>query len=162
MIENIQSPKQQERQPLGRRVPADGPAEQRCPSGDERARKMSAAPARRSTPGCRTIRTRRSHASTPADSTRPCRMPPGQKPGNGIPYFVPGCELSKYRREHDGVAKQDRDQRLPPVHPRRDQPRRHHIGRNAVRHRDPKRGVVIGRPVALCDRHRREVFVVKG
>ena len=52
-------------------------------------------------------------------------------------------------------------ERLPPVHARRDQPRREHVGRDAVRHRDPQRRVVVGRPVAPRDRHRREVVVVE-
>ena len=41
------------------------------------------------------------------------------KTGNGMPYFVPGCELSRIGTQHDHVAEQDRDQRLPPVHARR-------------------------------------------
>ena len=81
--------------------------------------------------------------------------------GNGMPYFVPGCEFSRIGIEDDGVAEQDREQRLPPVHARRHQPRRQHVGRDAVRHADPQRGVVVGRPVAARQRHRREVVVVE-
>ena len=54
------------------------------------------------------------------------------------------------RHEHDRVAEQDREQRLPPVHALRHQARRQHVGRDAVRHRDPQRGVVVGRPVAAA------------
>ena len=83
------------------------------------------------------------------------------KTGNGMPYFVPGCELSRIGIEHDRVAEHDREERLPPVHAGRDQPRRQHVGRDAVRHADPQRRVVVGRPVAPRDRHRREVVVVE-
>ena len=38
--------------------------------------------------------------------------------GNGMPYFVPGCELSRIGIEDDRVAEQDRDERLPPAHAR--------------------------------------------
>ena len=84
-----------------------------------------------------------------------------QKPETECRTLVPGCELSKYRSEHDRIAEQDREQRLPPVHPRRDQPRRHHIGRDAMGHRDPQCGVVVRRPVAFRDRHGCEVFVIE-
>ena len=75
--------------------------------------------------------------------------------------FRSRMRIEQDRREHDRVAEQDRDQRLPPVHPGRDQARRHHIRRYAVRHRDPQRGVVVRRPVAFCDRNGREVFVIE-
>jgi len=67
--------------------------------------------------------------------------------------------VQQNRNQHDRVAKQDRDQRLPPVHARADQSRRKHVSRNAMRHADPKRGVVIRRPVALGNLDRREVAI---
>ena len=30
-----------------------------------------------------------------------------------------------------------------------------------MRHADPERGIIVGSPVALLDRHRREVFVIE-
>ena len=54
--------------------------------------------------------------------------------------------------EHDRVAEQDREERLPPVHARGHQARREHVGRDAVRHADPEGGVVVGRPVAAGHR----------
>ena len=65
------------------------------------------------------------------------------------------------RDEHDRVAEQDREERLRPVHAGRHQPRRQHVGGNAVRHADPQRGVVVGRPVAARQRHRRQILVVE-
>src|SRR5437867_11086583 len=54
--------------------------------------------------------------------------------GNVIPYFVPGCELSRDGGEDDRVAQQDGDERLRPAHARRHQPRREHVRGDAVRH----------------------------
>ena len=65
------------------------------------------------------------------------------------------------RNQHDRVAQQNRDQRLPPVHARADQPRREHVRRNTMRHADPQRRIVVGGPVALRDRDRRQVRVVE-
>ena len=65
------------------------------------------------------------------------------------------------RDEHDRVAEQDREQRLRPVHAGRHQPRRQHVGRDAVRHADPQRGVVVGRPGAPRQRDRRQILVVE-
>ena len=78
-----------------------------------------------------------------------------------MPYFVPGCEFEQDRDQHDGVAEQNREERLRPVHAGRHQPRRQHVGRDAVRHADPERGVVVGGPVAPRERDRREVVVVE-
>ena len=50
--------------------------------------------------------------------------------------------------QDDGVAEEDGEERLRPVHARRHQTRGEHVGRNAVRHADPQRGVVVGGPVA--------------
>src|ERR1051326_3203964 len=65
------------------------------------------------------------------------------------------------RDQHDGVAEEDRDQRLPPVHARADQTRRKHVRRDAVRHADPKRGVVVSGPVAPRDGNGREIAIVE-
>ena len=61
--------------------------------------------------------------------------------------------------QDDRVAEQDGDQRLPPVHAGADQSRRQHVSRNAVRHADPERGIVIGRPIAVGNFDRREVAI---
>ena len=56
----------------------------------------------------------------------------------------------------------DGEERLPPAHARGHQACRQHVGRDAVRHADPQRGVVVGRPGAAGERNRREVVVVEG
>ena len=63
------------------------------------------------------------------------------------------------RHEHDGVTEQNRDQRLRPVHAGGHQAGRQHVGRDAVRHADPQRGVVICGPVAFENWNRREITV---
>src|SRR5262245_23119125 len=65
------------------------------------------------------------------------------------------------RNEYDRVAEENRDQCLPPVHPRSNKARGQHIGWDAVRHADPERGIVVGRPVAPRDRNWGEILVVK-
>ena len=50
------------------------------------------------------------------------------------------------RREDDRVAEEDREERLLPVHPGVHEARSQHVGRDAVRHRNPESGVVVGRP----------------
>ncbi len=63
------------------------------------------------------------------------------------------------RRQHYRVAEQNRNQGLPPVHARADQSRRQHVSRNAVRHADPKRRIVVGRPVTFRNFDRRQVAI---
>src|ERR1041384_6283366 len=67
--------------------------------------------------------------------------------------------VKQNRNQHDRVAEQDRDQRLPPVHARADQSRRKHVSRNAVRHADPERSIVVRRPVPIRDFDRREIAI---
>ena len=73
--------------------------------------------------------------------------------------FGPGVGVQHHRNQHDQVSEADREQRLPPVHPDRDEPAGHHVRRDAVRHRDPQRGVVVRRPGAARCRDRGEVGV---
>lgn len=61
--------------------------------------------------------------------------------------------------QNNDVAKEDRDYRLPPVHSGTDQSRREHVSGNTVRHANPKRGVVVGGPIAPRDRHRSQIVV---
>src|SRR5262249_4117380 len=75
------------------------------------------------------------------------------------PVLRTRMRVQQYRHEHYRVPKQNRGQRLPPVHARADQPRRKHVGRDAMRHTDPERGVVIRGPVSAADWNRSEVFV---
>ena len=81
--------------------------------------------------------------------------------GKGMPYFVPGCEFRRIGDEHDRVAEEDREERLLPVHPAVHEARGQHVRRDAVRHRDPQRRVVVRRPGASGDRNRGEILVVE-
>src|SRR5205807_2204567 len=63
---------------------------------------------------------------------------------------------------HDTVAEQDCNQCLPPIHTSADQSRRQHVRWNAVRHADPKRGVVVGGPVPIGNLYGREVAIEEG
>jgi hypothetical protein len=62
-------------------------------------------------------------------------------------------------QEDNRVADEDREQRLPPVHARADEPGRQHVRRDAVRHGDPERRVRVRAPRTLRDLRRREVLV---
>ena len=70
-----------------------------------------------------------------------------------------GVAVQQHRHQHDHVGERDRDERLHPVHPERDQAGGQHVGRDAVGHPDPQRRVVVGGPGAPLDRHGREVAV---
>ena len=79
--------------------------------------------------------------------------------GNDTPYFVPACALRIIGSEHDGVAEQNGEHRLPPRHPLLHQPGRERVGRDDHAHADPQRGDVIGRPRAPRQRRRREIGI---
>ena len=70
----------------------------------------------------------------------------------------PGVGVQDHRDQHDRVAQEDRQDRLPPVHPLGDQRRGQHVGRDAGRHRDPEGRDVLGAPPPL----RREVGARSG
>ena len=73
-------------------------------------------------------------------------------PGAGVP-------VEDQRDQHDGVAQQDHQQALPPVHPRLDQARRQHVRRDANAHPHPQRRNVPAVPRTLGEGRRRQVFV---
>ena len=75
--------------------------------------------------------------------------------------FRAGMGVEEDRDEDDRVAEEDREQRLLPVHPAVHEARGQHVRRDAVRHRDPQRRVVVGRPGAPGDGDGREIFVIK-
>ena len=71
----------------------------------------------------------------------------------------PGVGVEDHRHQDDRVAQEDREDRLPPVHPLGDQRRGEHVGRDAGRHRDPERGDVLRAPAPLLERRRGEVGI---
>jgi len=64
-----------------------------------------------------------------------------------------------HRHEHDQVAEEDGDHRLPPAHAALDQPGGEHVGGDADREPDPQRGHVVGGPRPLRGARRSEVTV---
>ena len=158
--EDVQAPEEQERQPFGRRVAADPAAEQIRPAGndgaEERLQRFAADPRLDAEPAAGherphqrgKIRTDRAVGDAREDWKRDAVL----RPWMGV---------EQDWNEDDGVAEEDGDERLPPVHAARHQPRREHVGRDAVRHADPQRRVVVGRPGACGERNRREVVVVE-
>ena len=78
-----------------------------------------------------------------------------------MPYFVPGCEFSEDRHEHDHVAERIVTSACHQLMPGAMRPDGEHVGRDAVGHRDPQRRVRVRRPGALLELRRREVLVVE-
>ena len=73
-----------------------------------------------------------------------------QQDGERDAVLRAGVRVEAHRDEHDRVAEQDGDHRLPPVHPRLDQPAGERVGRDDDAHPDPQRRDVPGRPGALA------------
>ena len=157
---DVQAPEKQERQPLCRRVAAETAAQQHRPAGnhagEERVQRLAADPRLDAEPSARD---QRAHQRRQVRADRSVRGTRENRERDAV--LRAWMRVEQDREENDRVAEEDRDERLPPVHARGHQPRRQHVGRDAVRHGDPQRRVVVGRPVAPRDRHRREVFVVE-
>ena len=157
---DVQPPEQQEGEPLGRRVPVEAGAEQRVPAGHDRSKermeRFAADPGLDAEPAAGD---QRAHQCGQVRADRAVRGTREDRKRNAVAGAR--VRVEQDRDQHDRVAEEDRDERLPPVHAGRHQPRREHVGGNAVRHADPQRGVVVGRPRAPRDRQRREVLVVE-
>ena len=136
-----------------------GVARHRGPAGPRRARPARRARARRSRSGSRTSRTRRSRAASPGRWRRARRSSRGTAPGKEMPYLRAGVRVEDHRHQHDGVAEEDRDHRLPPVHPLLHQAGGERVGGDHDAHPDPERGDVVGGPGAPLRRRRREVRI---
>jgi hypothetical protein len=67
----------------------------------------------------------------------------------------------QHRHQHDQVAEQHGEHRLPRRHALLDQPGREHVRRDVHHHADPQRREVIPAPRALRGGGRREVVVVQ-
>jgi hypothetical protein len=72
-----------------------------------------------------------------------------------------GVRIQEDRHKHNRVPQQNRAQRLFPAHSRADQSGGQHVGRNAMRHRDPQRREVVCAPRTLLGARRSQVLVVK-
>ena len=68
-----------------------------------------------------------------------------------------GMSVENHRYEHDRVAEQNGDHRLPPVHARFDETSGERVGRDHHAHPDPERGDVPGGPGAFLDGCRCEI-----
>ena len=125
-------------------------------AGEERVQRFAADPCLDAEPAARDDR---AHQRRQVRTDRSVGGAREDRERNAVPRAR--MRVEQDRDEHDGVAERDREERLPPAHARGHQSRRQHVGRDAVRHADPQRRVVVGRPVAPRDRDRREVFVVE-
>ena len=77
----------------------------------------------------------------------------------GDAVFGSGMAVDDQRREHDGIAQQNRKQALPPVHAGIYHTRRQHVGGNAHTHTHPQRSDVPKSPRALAASYGRQVFI---
>jgi len=153
-------PQKSRREPFRGGVAADARAQQGRPSGDDRLEEdvqglppdpgLDAEPA---------AGHQRAHQGGDVRADRP--VGGAGEHGEGNPVLRARMRVEQDRDEHDRVAEQDGDEGLPPVHARGHEAGREHVGGDAVRHADPERGVVVGRPVAARDRHRGQVVVVE-
>ena len=73
--------------------------------------------------------------------------------------FRAGVGVEDHRHQHDDVAEQDGQHRLPPGHALLHQPGGERVGGDDHAHADPERGDVIGGPGAARERRRREVGI---
>jgi hypothetical protein len=158
---DVEPPEQQERQPSRGCVPAEARAKQRPPPRndrrEERIERFAADPRLNAEPAARD-----EGAHQRRDIRAQHAVGRAREHGERDAVLRPGMRVQQDRHEDDRVAQQNRDQRLRPVHARRHQARGEHVGRNAMRHADPQRCVVVGGPVPSRDRDRREVLVVDG
>ena len=139
-------------------VTADGAAEECGPAGDDGAEEgvqgLAADPRLNAEPAAGD---EGAHQGRQVRAVGSIGGPRENREGNSI--LRSRMRVQQNRREHDRVAKQDRNKRLPPVHAGADQSRRKHVSRDAVRHADPQRGVVVGSPVALGDLDGRQIVI---
>ena len=157
---DVEAPEQQKRQPFGCRVTAEAGTEQRRPARHDVLKNMFTA-----SPPIQAWMPNQPHATSARISAGHVRaegaVGRAREHRKRDAVFRAGMRVQQNRNQDDGVAEQDREQRLPPVHPGRHQARGEHVGRDAVRHADPQRGVVVGRPGAPADGHRGQVGVVE-
>src|SRR5688572_7711370 len=69
--------------------------------------------------------------------------------------------VQQHRDQHNEIAEQDRGDRLPPVHPARDQTAGKHVGGNAHAHADPKRQIAVDAPGTVLRTNGRKVLIVQ-
>src|SRR5688572_15309254 len=79
--------------------------------------------------------------------------------GEGDSVFCSSVCVENHGYEYDRVAQHDRDHRLPPVHACLNKATRESVGGNHHAHANPEGSDIPGRPGALFDCCRREVFV---
>ena len=157
---DVEAPENREREPLGRRVAGDAGTEQRLPAGHDRRQhgvhRLAANPRLDAEPAARD---QRPHQCRDVGAERAVGRPGEDRERNAV--LRSRMRVQQDRDEHDGVAEDNGEERLLPVHARCHQPGGEHVRGNAVRHADPQRGVVVGGPVTAVDRNRRKVVVVE-
>ena len=81
--------------------------------------------------------------------------------GYGMPVLGARVADRQHRDQDEDVGQEDREQRLVPGHPERDQAGGQQPRRDVDRHADPQGQVVVGGPGPLLDRDRGQVLVVE-
>src|SRR5438067_979767 len=100
----------------------------------------------------------------PEEGRDVCAEDTERRPGEdrvGDAVLRAGVAICQHWNQDDDVGQRDRQDRLVPGHAERDEAGCQQIRRDVVGHSDPERHVVIGRPGAVFDRHRRQVGVVE-
>jgi len=157
--EDVERPEGRVAEPLRRQVPAELPvAERRRPPAPQRLEepleRVPADPALDAEPPARHDGAHDRRHVRPEDAVRGAR-----EDGEGDAVLGPRVRVEEDGDEDDRVADEDGDDGLPPRHPELDEPRGHHVGRDAVGEADPQRREGVRRPRALLDARRREVLV---
>ncbi len=159
--QDVQAPEEQEREPLGGGVAEEPGAQEAGPAGDEareeRLQGLAADPGLDPEPAAGHER-----AHERGEIRAEGAVGGAREDGKRDAVLRARVRVQEDRDEHDRVPEQDRDESLPPVHARGHEAGRQHVGRDAVRHADPERGVVVGGPVARRDRHGSEVLGCRG
>ena len=157
---DVQAPEQKERQPFRRRVPTEPGTKEGRPAGDEslehRVQCFAPDPGLNAEPAARD---ERPHQRRDVGAERAVRGARENRKGNAV--LRTGMRIEQDGREHDRVAEKDGRECLRPIHAGGHQAGSEHVGRDAVRHADPQRRVVVRRPGAPGERHGREIVVIE-
>src|SRR5215212_776923 len=159
--ENLNSPKQEERDPRVKRNIEDRRRKRSSPRRkhhtEKRVERGAADPRLNTKPPTRHNRAQhRRHVGSL------CSERSATEHWKRDTVLRPRMRVKNHRNEHDRVAKQDRNHRLPPVHARFDETARERIGGDHYAHADPKGSDIPGGPCSLFDCGWREIAVPEG
>src|ERR1041385_8173616 len=156
--ENLNTPKQEERDPRVNRYTEDRGRKRSVPGrehhSEECVERCAADPRLNPEPATRYDRAQHRRY---VRSLRSKRCPAQHWKRDAV---LRACvRIEDHRNQHDRVAKQDRDHRLPPVHTGFDKTARERVGSEHNAHADPESGNVPGRPGSFFDCRWREIAI---